>query len=269
MSKIYSLDGKEAGNIQLPEVFKAEFRPDLIQRAVVSAEANKRQPYSVKKRAGLGTSADYFGRRRDTYRQTINRGQSRLPREKTGGGGLGKVRRVPQSVGGRRSHPPLGQDFTKKINNKEYLLAIKSAIAATADPELIKGRGHSIEKIKEFPLVVEDSFEKLNKTREVKKTLDVLGLDDDLARAEEKSIRAGRGKMRGRKYKKRKSVLIVVNEDSGIKSGARNIPGVDIARVDELNIELLAPGTHAGRLTLWTKGAINNVEKAITENGSK
>jgi len=265
MSKIYSLDGKETENIRLPEVFKAEFRPDLIQRAVVSAEANKRESYSVKKRAGLGTSADYFGRRRDTYRQTINRGQSRLPREKTGGGGLGKVRRVPQSVGGRRSHPPLGKDFTKKLNKKEYLLAIKSAIAATASPDLIKERGHRIEKIREFPLIVEDSFEKLKKTREVKKTLSILGINDDLIRAKEKRIRAGRGKMRGRKYKKKKSILIVVNEDSGIKSGARNIPGVDIAQVDELNIELLAPGTHAGRLTLWTKGAINNVEEAIKD----
>ncbi len=269
MSKIYSLDGKKAEDIKLPDVFKAEFRPDLIQRAVVSAEANKRQSYSAKKRAGMGTTADYFGRRRDTYRQTINRGQSRLPREKTGGGGLGKVRRIPQSMGGRRSHPPLGKDFTKKLNKKEYQLAIKSAIAATANSDLIKERGHRIEKIKEFPLIIEDSFEKLNKTREVKKTLNILGIGDDLIRAREKKIRAGRGKMRGRRYKRKKSILIVVNEDSGIKSGARNIPGVDISLINELNIELLAPGTHAGRLTLWTKGAINNIEKAIMKNGSR
>jgi len=269
MTKIYSLEGKEVGSIKLPEVFKSEFRPDLIQRAVVSREANSRQPYSVHQRAGLETSAAYFGRRRDTYRQTINRGQSRLPREKTGGGGLGKVRRVPQSAGGMRAHPPMGKDYTKKMNNKEYLLAMKSAIAATSNPDLIKRRGHKIEKIKEFPLIVEDSIEKLKKTKDVKKALNVLGIDDDLKRAEEKKIRAGRGKMRGRKYKRKKSLLIVINEDSGIKSGAKNIPGVDVAKVDELGIKLLAPGTHAGRLTLWTKGAVDNIDTAIKQNGSK
>jgi len=221
------------------------------------------------RRAGLQTSAAYFGRRRDTYRQTINRGQSRLPREKTGGGGLGKVRRVPQSVGGMRAHPPTGKDYGKKINNKEYIIAMKSAIAATADPDLIRKRGHKIEKIREFPIIVEDSLEKLKKTKDVKKTLNALGTGDDLKRAEEKKIRAGRGKMRGRKYKRKKSLLIVINEDFGIKSGARNVPGVDIAKIDELSIDLLAPGTHAGRLTLWTKGAIDNINKVTKKNGSQ
>jgi len=31
---------------------------------------------------------------------------------------------------------------------------------------------------------------------------------------------------------------------------------VDIATVDQLNTELLAPGTQAGRLTVWTESAL-------------
>jgi len=134
-------------------------------------------------------------------------------------------------------------------------------VAATKNREFLKERGHIIEDVKEIPLIVEDSIEKLNKTKEVVKVLRALGLGSELERVKEKKIRSGRGKSRGRKYKKRKSALIVINEDFGIKKSARNIPGIDIARLDELDIELLAPGTHAGRLTIWTKSAIENIDK--------
>ncbi len=261
MVNVYSLNGKSKGKIKLPDMFRTEYRPDLIQRAVIAIQANRRKPYASYELAGQQTTAEYFGRRRGGYRQTINRGMTRLPREKPGGGGLGKVRIVPQSMGGRRAHPPKGRDWSKKINRKEYAFALNSAIAATSNNDLIGLRGHLIDKVPEIPLIIEDKFEKLNKTGDVVKILKALGLDDDLERAKEKKTRAGRGKTRGRRYKRKKSVLIIINEDSGIKSGARNIPGIDIAKLDELNVELLAPGTHTGRLTLWTESAIENLDK--------
>jgi large subunit ribosomal protein L4e len=42
---------------------------------------------------------------------------------------------------------------------------------------------------------------------------------------------------------------------------ARNIPGVDVATVNDLNVELLAPGAHPGRLTIWTRGAIEKLDE--------
>lgn len=267
MTNVYSIKGTVVGKIKLPDVFSMEYRPDLIQRAVVADQANKRQRYSVKESAGLETSAEYFGSRRNSYRMTINRGMSRLPREKQGGGGLGRVKRVPQAVGGRSAHPPKGKSWFKKLNKKEYLIALKSAIAATINPDLIALRGHKIQNIKEFPIIIDDSFQKLKKTKEVLKALSALEIEDDLNRAREKKIRAGVGKIRGRKYKKKKSALIIVNEDLGINKGAGNIPGIDVAKIDELSIELLAPGTHAGRLTIWTKSAINNIDKIENRDG--
>jgi len=264
--KIYSLKGKVKGNIKLPDIFNTEYRPDLIKRAVVMLQANRRQRYGADPLAGMRTTAEYFGRRRDAYRQTINRGISRLPRIKPGGGGLGDVRRVPQAVGGRRAHPPKMRDYSKKMNKKEYQLALKSAIAATKDIRIVKERGHIIDNIKEIPLVVEDSFQRLKKTNDVINVLYNLGLKEDLERAKEKRIRAGRGKLRGRKYKRRKSILIVIHKDDGIKN-VKNIPGVDIVNLDELDVELLAPGTHPGRLTLWTKSALDNIENIICQNG--
>jgi large subunit ribosomal protein L4e len=198
---------------------------------------------------------------------TINKGQSRLPRELPGGGGLGKVRRIPQSKGGRRAHPPRGRDWTKKLNFKEYILALRSAIAATTDKTLVAARGHLLEAVPEIPLIVEDKFESQKKTKDVLGILAALGVGADLERAQEKKVRAGRGKLRGRRYKKKKSILIVVGKDSGIKKGAKNIPGVDIVEVAELDVEMLAPGTHAGRLTLWTESAIKNIGK-VEDDGS-
>lgn len=268
--ELYSLNGKSKGKVKLPEIFHTEYRPDLIQRAVIALQSQRRQPYGVSKLAGMQTSAAYFGRRRDAYRMTINRGMSRLPREKTGGGGLGKVRMVPQSVGGRKAHPPKPEKkFAKRVNNKEYKQALKSSIAALKDKELAIERGHRIEKLKEIPLVIEDKFEKLSKTREVIKALKALKLEDELFRAKVKKVRAGKGKMRGRKYKRKKSLLIVVNEDRGVMKGGRNISGVDVVKIKDLNVELLAPGTHAGRLSLWTQAAIKNISKIFKENGSK
>ena len=76
---------------------------------------------------------------------------------------------------------------------------------------------------------------------------------------EGKRIRAGRGKTRGRKYKKVKGPLLVVGEDQGISLGARNHAGVDVVVVENLNAELLAPGTHPGRLTIYTKSAVEKL----------
>lgn len=42
---------------------------------------------------------------------------------------------------------------------------------------------------------------------------------------------------------------------------AANVPGVEAVEVKHLNAELLAPGAEPGRLTLWTKAAINILEK--------
>ncbi|MFN3528272.1 MAG: 50S ribosomal protein L4, partial [Candidatus Altarchaeaceae archaeon] len=103
---VYDLNGEVIEKIKFPEILNEKLRIDLIQRAVVSELANKRQPYGTDKLAGLRTSADYFDVRRRTYRITIGRDISRLPRIKPGGGGLGAVRIVPNAVKGRAAHPP-------------------------------------------------------------------------------------------------------------------------------------------------------------------
>ncbi|HWQ19484.1 MAG TPA: 50S ribosomal protein L4 [Methanotrichaceae archaeon] len=242
-ANILDLSGNQVGQIDLPPVFDEEYRPDLIKRAVLSAQANRFQPYGPHFYAGMNTSARSWG---------PGHGVSRVPRVINGRRAAG----VPMAVGGRRSHAPQPEaDHTEKINKKERRKAIRSAIAATAMPELVKARGHKFSG--DVPVVAQNEFETLSKTADVKKFLIAAGLWQDIERAKEgRIIRAGKGKLRGRKYKNKKSVLIVVGADQGIGKAARNLPGVDFALVDKLNAEMLAPGTHAGRLTLWTESSL-------------
>ncbi|MCK4566784.1 MAG: 50S ribosomal protein L4, partial [Candidatus Thorarchaeota archaeon] len=170
---------------------------------------------------------------------------------------------APGTVGGRVAHPPEARKvLIERINKKENRLAIRSAIAASSNPEFVKARGHRVDNVPRIPLIVSSRLESLATTKEVHETLTALGLGDDLERAiNGRAIRAGKGKMRGRKMKTPKSLLIVVGTDTGVGKAARNLPGVDIAEVHGLNAELLAPGTHPGRLVVWTTSAIDRLGK--------
>jgi large subunit ribosomal protein L4e len=187
-----------------------------------------------------------------------------MPRVKGAGtSAASKAAFAPGTVGGRVAHPPEARKvIIERINKKENRLAIRSAIAATANNGLVRSRGHKIDSVPEVPLVVTEKLESLQTTKRVHDVVTSLGLGDDLNRAiEGRGIRAGKGKMRGRKMKTPKSFLIVVGQDLGIGKAARNLVGVDVAEVHGLNADLLAPGTHPGRLVLWTASAIERLEK--------
>lgn len=262
--------GKDIGSVQLPSQFDEEYRPDLITRAVLALQAGARQPYGAKPDAGKRASAE-LSRRRRKYRGSYGFGISRVPRKIMSRRGtrmfwVGAF--APGTVGGRRAHPPKAvKIWTKKVNKTENRKAIRSALAATMDRGLVQARGHKVPEA--FPFIINNDFEALTKTREVMAAFAELGLGLELERAEQKKIRAGKGTMRGRRYKRRKGPLIVVStSDAAIFKGARNIPGIDLVVVENLNAEVLAPGTHAGRITLYTEAAIKRLadEKLFTFN---
>jgi large subunit ribosomal protein L4e len=241
---VRDLDGEDAGEVELPGVFETTFRPDLIKRAVLAAQANRTQDAGTDEYAGLRTPAESHG---------SGRGMAHVPRQD------GRAREVPQAVSGRAAHPPKAEtDRGLDINKKERKLATRSAIAATADGDAVEERGHDFEGDLEFPLVVSDEFEELVKTTEAVSVLEALGVYADVERAEAgKTVRAGRGTTRGRKYTEPKSVLVVTSEEPSL--AARNLAGSDVSTADEVNVEDLAPGTQAGRLTIWTESALEEV----------
>jgi len=248
-AKIFNLEGKLIGKTNLPPIFGTPLRPDVIKRAVLAIQSNRFQPQGRDPMAGKRTSAESRG---------VGLGISRVPRKK---GPAGRAALAPGTVGGRLAHPPTSEkNIVKRIPKKEKRLALLSAIAATASKEVVTLRGHSIEDVPAIPLIVTDDLERLKKTREVEETLIHLGVLSDIYRVREsRKIRAGKGKRRGRKIKQAIGPLIVLAENKGVIEAARNIPGVDIVTVESLNAEILAPGAHPGRLTIWTEGAIKKL----------
>ena len=244
---LYDLDGNKKEEIQLPEIFHTVYRPDLIKKSFNVLHSNKRQPYGSDINAGTKHATASIGK---------GRGMSRVPRLTQGR----RAALAPCVVGGRRAHPPKSEkNWNEKINIKEKLLAKKSALAATFNKELVYQRGHKFDDKISLPIIIEDKFEKINKTRDVIDLFKKIGIHEDLIRASNgKHIRSGKGKKRGRKYKIPKSILIISEKSNEIK-GSKNLIGVDIVNRKNLNIEHLAPGGIAGRLTIFTKSALKNI----------
>jgi large subunit ribosomal protein L4e len=191
-------------------------------------------------------------------------GIARIPRVK---GGSGKAAFAPSTVKGRQPHPPRAEKvIVKNINKKEAKLALTSAIAATAEKDVVAKRGHKIENVVGLPLIVDNSFEALSKAKEVEEAFSKLGFDAELLRVKEsRNVRAGKGKHRGRKMKQAVGPLVVVVEGTNLANAACNLPGVQVTTVSNLNTEMLAPGTHPGRLTIWTNGAIEKLSTLYGE----
>ncbi len=246
---VYTLDGGVKKHINLPKVFSYPYRPDLIREAVRVYQLNRVQPHGVDPMAGM---------RRVAESQGPGHGISKMvPR-------VGETRRgaiIPSTRGGRAGHPPTVEKVWKrKMNRKMRRLAKYSALSMVSNKVMVRRRGHKFNMELTLPVVIEDEFEKLEKTRDVIQVLQNVGVYEDIIRASEKRIRGGKGKMRGRRYKRKKSILFVIKDKSIVEKSLRNLPGVDVVTPKEINAEILAPGAHAGRLTVFTESAINELK---------
>ena len=257
-AEIFDLQGKSTGKTTLPNIFSTPLRPDVIKRAVLAIQSSRLQPQGRDPMAGKRTTAESRGTGSAT---------ARVPRIK---GGSGRAAFAPSTGKGRQPHPPRAEKkILKSIPKKEAKLALFSAIAATAQKDTVASRGHRIDNVLQIPLIVDDAIEGLTRAKEVEETLTSLGIIEDINRVRDsRKIRAGKGKHRGRKMKKAVGPLIVVVDGKGLFNAASNVPGVEVTTITNLNTEMLAPGTHPGRLTLWTNGAIETLDK-IYNKGEK
>jgi len=252
---VQSLENEAADTVHLPDVMKSCIRPDIVNFVHANMAKNKRQPYAVSTKAGHQTSAQSWG---------TGRAVSRIPRV-TGGG----THRAGQAAfgnmcrGGRMFAPTkIWRKWHRKINLNMKRHAVVSALAASSVPALVMARGHRIESVPELPLVISDRVEGVEKTSAAIKVLEKVGAIADVDRAKKShTIRAGKGKMRNRRYVSRKGPLIVYGtEGAKIVRAFRNLPGVEVACVDRLNLLKLAPGGHLGRFIIWTKSAFEKLD---------
>ncbi|MFX1365163.1 MAG: 50S ribosomal protein L4 [Promethearchaeota archaeon] len=257
---VYNLEGKKKSLVDKPKIFELKPRIDLIQMVNSISQGKNKQIQGRDKRAGLRNTAESWG---------TGHGMSRAPRIKGGGFITARhVGRVPFSKGGRQTHPiKSDKKIKKKVNKQLNKHSIFSAIAASGDELWVKKGGFNLKNIPEIPLVIDDKIQTIKKTARIYSILCNLGLKEDLVKIKNsRKIRAGKGKSRGRKYKKKKGILMVIKDDFGIVKASRNIPGTDVIKVENLSIAALAPGGTSGRLILWTQSAfneLNNIEVSV------
>merc|ERR1719350_2010121 len=148
----------------------------------------------------------------------------------------------------------------RRVNVTQKRHAVATALAASSLPPLVMARGHRIGDVAELPLVVSDGVESITKTKQALEMLKQLGCGEEMQRVlDSKKVRAGKGKMRNRRYTMRRGPLVIYNEDNGIVRAMRNIPGIETACVTRLNLLKLAPGGNFGRFIIWTQGAFKKL----------
>ena len=271
LSARFEVEVSNGSKVSLPPAFQSDVREDLVKLAVASSRANRRQAYGsrphggkLRPMAGMKHSVEWWGKGRGVSRIMRRTGQRRGAQN-------------PHTLGGRRAHgPKVEKNWGRKLNQKERRLARDSALAAITDMDMVSSRGHRVsEDVDALPIILGnyvevrdgksqefdiESFNHGSATRKVLAIFNELGLGDDLQRARDgRKIRAGKATMRGRVHKTPKSVLLVVKEKSGLAQAARNLPGVDVVAAKDLNAEDLAPGGDVGRLTVFTKSALEEL----------
>ncbi len=253
-AQLFSSSGEKKSQVELPKIFETPIREDLVAKYFEASKLGEMHPNSPKYRAGLRQVATgSISHKRHDWKGHYGRGISRMPRKamwRRGTQFFWIGANVPGARGGRKAFPPLGFIDYKKTNKKEMLIAMNSGFAATARTELVKKRYSLLSEVKEVPFVIESLPEK---TKALKQTIKKI-LPENSQSLKEKSVRPGKGKSRGRKYKSTPGVLIVTAKDEN-----KNFKGFNIKPIPEVKISDLYP---LGRLTIYT-------HKAIQEFGGK
>ena len=177
---VYNIEGKQVGTIDLnDEVFGVEINEHLVHKAVVGQMANKRQGTQSAK-----TRTEVRGGGRKPWRQ-----------KGTGHARQGSIR-SPQWKGGGVVFAPKPRDYSKKMNKKERVLAIKSALTS---------------KVNNEKLVVLDqfAFDEI-KTKKMKEVLDNLKVN--------------------------KALLVLDKKDEKVTLSARNLPNVRTVSTNSINV---------------------------------
>lgn len=257
---IFDIGGKKSKDIQT-RLFEKPIREDMVWKFL---ETRKRQqPHGPSPVAGKQYSArGKIRHRRHVWKSQYGRGISRVPRKMfmvRGSQFNWEGAAVPQARGGMRAHPPkvLSMINILKINKKESKKAFSSAISATGNEEKIRKRYDSLDDKTKInaPVIIESKLSSL-KTKELISGLKkILGENLFNIALPDRKIRSGKGKSRGRKYRKSAGLLIVIGNDENLKTNA-----FEVKKVKNLNVNDLARGG-LGRLTVYTENAIKELEE--------
>lgn len=254
-TKLYDKTGKEKKEIELPKNFSQKPREDILLKVFEAQKLETSQSYGIMPGAGAGYSASGIVRhRRHAWKSAYGKGISRIPRKIMSRSGssfnwIGAT--ISSTRGGRNPHGPRAEkNVFKKINKKEFLIALNTSLIGTIDKDLIEKKYNK--KISSGFVFSEELLSL--KTKDFLEVLKKLFGDSYEKILKRKKVRAGKGKLRGRKYKSNAGLLFVIGSDEEMKR-----KGITVVKADELRISDLSPNGVPGRITCYSEKAIKEI----------
>lgn len=259
---IYNVEGKKIGDSDLD--LKIDVREDVFKKAVLIERTWLKNSYGASSEAGR-RHAISLSKRRKRYRGTYGRGMSRIPRKVLWRRGM-QLRYVgafaPGTRGGRKAHAPKAEkNVLRNINKKEWLFALKVGVVASLNKDIVVSNGQRVGE--SYPIVLDESFENISKTKDFNESLIKLGLANEIDRLKIKKVRAGKGKLRNRKYKVRRGPLLVVDGEESLIKSARNANCFEVVDVNTLLVNDFAMGIKPGRAVLFSKKAFEVIKEDL------
>ena len=252
-AQIYNLQGEKKKEVELPKLFSSKIREDIVAKCYEAEKFSFMQPYAPYKEAGKRHSASgTISHRRHEWKGYYGKGMSRIPRKTMSRRGTQFFwvgAEISSARGGRRAHPPTIYRNERKINKKEKLIAMHSAFAATANEFYTKQRYQTLNPKIKLPLILESPVNM--KAKDLIKFLKILFNENFSMAIKSKKIRAGKGKLRGRKYKSNAGILLIKSKAENIK-----MKGIDIKSLNEIRISDLYP---LGRLSIFTEKSLEEL----------
>ena len=268
MTKLQVIDSSGSKKSEITtDIFDNLAREDLVQKIVEIEKNEEKQPVSPYMWAGMETSASgNVKHNRHVWKTDRGKGMSRFPKKRMSDKGdrftwVGAV--VPGTRKGRRAHPPKLERKILKINKKEKMIALKSALALTSSLEDVQKKYSSLNNLNlkiNLPLIIDAKVIALKSGAFFDFMKKTLGTEVFEIAIQNKKVRAGIGKMRGRKYKRNAGMILIVGNNEN-----KVISGIEVRKVKETKIsDLWDNGT---RLVMFTENAIKDFEAKL--NGRK
>jgi len=253
---IIDKSGKKVSDYEF--ALSGDIRVDIFKKAVLAENSMFRQAHGASPMAGKN-HAIHVSKRRKKLRSTYGRGGSRTPKKVMWSRGT-QFRFVgafaPNTVGGRKAHPPKAEKNTLKgLNNREWLKALETGVLASMDSKIVSANGQNVPE--NYPMIFDSSVEEIAKTKDFKTILETIGFAEEIDRTSEVKVRAGKGTMRNRRSKVKRGPLVVVSSvEKPLIKAARNIKGFDVITPDFLMVSDFGMSEKPGRVVLFTKEAI-------------
>jgi large subunit ribosomal protein L4e len=261
---VINKEGKKTGDLEF-KLPSEDIREDIFKKAVLAELSLFFQPKGADPMAGKKV-AIHLSKRRRKLRTTYGRGGSRTPKKVMWSRGT-QFRFVgafaPNTVGGRKAHPPKsGKNYIREINNKEWLKALQTGFVASLSKSVVSQNGQRIPE--NYPFVLDNDVEEITKTKDFKTFLEKVGFDNELKRVSEVKIRAGKGTMRSRRYKTKRGPLVVVSDlEKPLLKAAKNIKGFDVMTPELLMVSDFGMNVNPGRAVIFTKSAIEQLKEVL------